>query len=185
MRKKPWLLDLGHLNWLLPSGRDNFSAAENPTAVSAYSRLPPSSCPWARRCCLPSALSFTSFLYFHVSLHPFSSLQILTYCCVFLLLPPHPLCTVLYCLVSPIDLCYVFPYPSEYEGAQPGDSKSDFALCLNPQNASNTIFSKCDQYLYFFFFSLDCCIVPLTYLQFCLLLFIKSPHCIQSELSKY
>lgn len=36
-------LDRRHLNWLLPSGRNNFSAAGNPTAVAAYSAffLPP------------------------------------------------------------------------------------------------------------------------------------------------
>lgn len=43
MRKRTRHLDRRHLNWLLPSGRNNFSAAGNPTAVAAYSAffLPP------------------------------------------------------------------------------------------------------------------------------------------------
>lgn len=43
MRKRMRHLDLRRLNWLLPSGRNNFSAAGNPTAVAAYSAffLPP------------------------------------------------------------------------------------------------------------------------------------------------
>lgn len=43
MRKRTRHMDRRHLNWLLPSGRNNFSAAGNPTAVAAYSAffLPP------------------------------------------------------------------------------------------------------------------------------------------------
>lgn len=122
-KDKTRLLDLRRLNCLLPSGRDNFSAAENLTAVSAHSRLPPSSCPWARRCCLPSALSFTIFLHFHVSLYPFSLLQILITAFSFLSLPtPY---THSYILLGFSNRPMLFPYPSEHARAQPGGSRGD------------------------------------------------------------
>lgn len=73
---------------------------------------------------------------------------------------PTPPCPALYCLVSPIDLCSVFPYPSEHDRAQPGGSRGNLVQSLNPQNANDKILFKCDQRLYLSFSSLPC-ILPL------------------------
>lgn len=183
VRKRPWLLDLGHLNWLLPSGRDNFSAAENLTAVSAYSRLPPSSRPWARRCCLPSALSFTSFLYFHVSLHPLSPLQILTvFPSLSLSTPTHS-----YTLLGFSNRPVPWPCLSQWAWSKPEGNRGDFILLWNSQNASDMNPLHMLSALSFFFFicRLNCCKLPLTGQSPVLPIPVyPSPHRTQSQLSE-
>ena len=62
--------------------------------------------------------------------------------------PCHPPCTVLYCLVFPTDLYYVFPYSSEHVRTQPGGDRGDFVLPLKPQNANDDILFICDQHPY-------------------------------------
>ena len=159
IRRRTWLLDLGHLNWLLLSGRDNFSGAESLTAVSTHSRLPPPSCPWACRCAclllspLPVAFISTS----PCTRSPPSRLSL-----SFPLCPSPPLAHS-YMLLG-FSSRPVLSLSLSLDGAQTQGSRGDFILLLNPQNAVIRIFSWCDQHLHFLFhfFLLSCYTLPLT-----------------------
>ena len=102
MRRRPWILDLGHLNWLLPSGRDNFSAAKNLTAVSAYSRLPPSSCPWDAdaACLLLSPLPVSC-----ISISPCTRFPLSRFSLITVFPSPSPMCMRAKSLQSYPTLC--------------------------------------------------------------------------------